>query len=68
MKMSSFPWEPTRNNTSDSSRLRDLNMSAIKITGACRFAIVGPNDAMILPYDANRDRMEFSEGTGDIPH
>jgi hypothetical protein len=27
-------------------------------------ANIAPNDAMILPYDANPGRMEFSERTG----
>jgi hypothetical protein len=33
------------------------------IPSACRIANIALNDAMILPYDANPDRMEFSEGT-----
>ena len=29
----------------------------------CRIASIGPNDAMILPHDANPVRMKFSERT-----
>ena len=32
------------------------------IPSACRFANIALKDAMILPYDANPGRMEFSEG------
>lgn len=42
-------------------RFRDLNRSAANIPSACRIAIIVLNDAMILPYGANLDRMEFSE-------
>jgi hypothetical protein len=35
------------------------------IPSPCRIATIAINDAMILPYDANLARMEFSEGTGD---
>jgi hypothetical protein len=40
-----------------------LNRSAANIPNACRIAIIVLNDAMILSYDANLGRMEFSEGT-----
>ena len=40
-----------------------LNMSTTNITSACKIANIGPDDAMILSYDANPDRMEFSERT-----
>jgi hypothetical protein len=30
----------------------------------CSIANIALNDAMILPYNANLRRMEFSEGTG----
>jgi hypothetical protein len=39
-------------------------MSAKNIPSARRIANIALNDAMILPYDANPDRMEFSERTG----
>jgi hypothetical protein len=41
-----------------------LNWSATNIPSACRIANIALNDAMILSYDANLGRMEFSEGTG----
>jgi hypothetical protein len=47
-----------------SSRQRDLNRSATSIPSACRIANIALKDAMILPYDANLGRMEFSESTG----
>ena len=53
-----------RNKFSTSSRLRDLNRSATNIPSACRIANIAFNDAMILSYDANLGRMEFSERTG----
>jgi len=31
-----------------------------------RSSSIHPNDAMILPYDANPTRMRFSEGTGGL--
>jgi hypothetical protein len=46
-------------------RHRDLNRSATNIPSAHRIANIALNDAMILPYDANPGRMEFSERTGD---
>ena len=49
---------------SASSRLHDLNRSTTNIPSACRIANIALNDAMILPYDANPGRMEFSERTG----
>jgi hypothetical protein len=41
-------------------------MSATNIPSACRIANIASNDAMILSYDANLGRMEFSEGTGQF--
>jgi hypothetical protein len=41
-----------------------LNRSATSIPSACRIANIALNDAMILSYDANLGRMEFSERTG----
>jgi hypothetical protein len=38
-------------------------MSAINIPSACRIANINPNDAMILPHDANPARVTFSERT-----
>jgi hypothetical protein len=38
--------------------------SATNIPSACRIANIAFNDAMILSYDANLGRMEFSERTG----
>jgi hypothetical protein len=38
-------------------------MSATNIPSAWTIANIDPNDAMILPYDANPDRMTFSERT-----
>jgi hypothetical protein len=35
----------------------------MNIPSACRIANIAINDAMILPYDANPGRMEFSERT-----
>jgi hypothetical protein len=43
---------------------RDLNKSATNIPSACKIANIALNDALILYYDANLGRMEFSEGTG----
>jgi len=43
-----------------------LNKSATNIPSECRIANIDPNDAMILPHNANPDRIEFSESTGDI--
>src|ERR1019366_4012872 len=43
-------------------RNRDLNRSTTNIPSACRIANIAINDAMILPYDANLARIEFSEG------
>jgi len=40
-----------------------LNRSATNIPSACRIANIALNDAMILSYDANLGRMEFSERT-----
>jgi hypothetical protein len=36
----------------------------MNIPSACRIANIADQDAMILPYDANPRRMEFSERTG----
>ena len=36
----------------------------MKIPSARRIANIAQNNAMILPYDANPGRMEFSETTG----
>jgi hypothetical protein len=49
-----------RNKFSASGWLRDLNMSATNIPSECKIATIALNDAMILPYDANPGRMEFS--------
>jgi hypothetical protein len=38
-------------------------MSATNITSKCRIASIAPDDAMILPHDANLRRMKFSERT-----
>src|SRR5260370_42033371 len=38
-------------------------MSATNITSKCRIASIAPDDAMILPHDANPGRMKFSEST-----
>src|ERR1019366_1125506 len=38
--------------------------STTNIPSACRIANIAINDTMILPYDANPARMEFSERTG----
>jgi hypothetical protein len=43
-----------------------LNKSAANIPSECRIASIGPDDAMILPHDANPDRIEFSETTTAI--
>jgi hypothetical protein len=57
------------------ARARALNRSATSIPSACRIAIITLNDAMILSYDANPNRMESSErkrppaacrGTGNV--
>jgi hypothetical protein len=48
-----------------SSLRRDFNMSAMNITSECRIASITPDDAMVIPHDANLRRMEFSERTGD---
>ena len=48
------------------SRRHDLNMSATNIPSACKIANIAQNDAMILPYHANLDRMIFSERTGIV--
>ena len=45
------------------SRLLDLNRSVTNIQSACRISSIALNDAMILSYEANLGRMEFSEGT-----
>jgi hypothetical protein len=42
-------------------------MSATNITSKCKIASIAPDDAMILPHDANLRRMKFSERTG-APH
>jgi hypothetical protein len=36
----------------------------MNIPSACRIATIALNNAMILPYDANLGRMEFSERAG----
>jgi hypothetical protein len=41
-----------------------LNKSATNIPTECRSASIGPDDAMILPHDANPGRMQFWERTG----
>jgi hypothetical protein len=41
-----------------------LNKSATKIPSECKIASIDPDDAMILPHDANPGRIEFSETTG----
>src|ERR1035437_10581610 len=41
--------------------------SATNIPSACRIANIAFNDAMILSYDANPSRIEFSERTSDKP-
>ena len=46
-----------------SSRHRDLNRPTANIPSAYRIANIALNDAVILPYDANPGRMEFSEWT-----
>ena len=38
-------------------------MPVMNIPSACTIASIALNDGMILPYDANPSRMEFSEGT-----
>jgi hypothetical protein len=45
---------------------RDLNISATNMPSACRIANIDPNDAMILPRDANPRRIRFSERTGSV--
>jgi hypothetical protein len=40
-----------------------LNKSATNISSECKIASIGPDDAMILPHDANPGRIEFSERT-----
>ncbi len=49
-------------------RFRYLNRSAANIPSACRIAFIFLNDAMILPYGSNLDRMEFSERTHTSAH
>jgi hypothetical protein len=39
---------------------------ATNIPSACKTANIAQNDAMILSYEANLGRMEFSERTGAI--
>jgi hypothetical protein len=39
----------------------------MNIPSACRIANIALNDAMILPYDTNPGRMEFSEGQDMAP-
>src|SRR5262249_15410155 len=56
-----------RHGSSASSRLRDLNRSTTNKPSACRIANIAFNDAMILAYDANPGRMEFSERTAMWP-
>jgi len=51
---------------SASSRHRDLNISATNMPSACSIANIDPNDAMILPHDANLPRMTFSERISSI--
>ena len=46
------------------NQVRDWNRSATNIPSACRIANIDPNDAMILPHDANPNRLTFSERTG----
>jgi hypothetical protein len=40
-----------------------LNKSTTNIPSECKIASIGPDDAMILPHDANLDRIKFSERT-----
>jgi len=37
---------------------------ATNIPSACRIASIDPDDAMILPHEANPGRIKFSERTG----
>src|ERR1039457_7673306 len=62
--LSSSPWMrgAPQSGFSTLTRLRDLNRSATNIPSACRITNIAINDAMILPYDANLTRIEFSEG------
>ena len=41
----------------------EFNVCVSDVPSACRIANIALNDAMILSYDANLGRMEFSEGT-----
>src|ERR1035437_3197543 len=50
----------------DESGHRALNRSATNIPSACRIVNIAFNDAMILPYNANPSRIEFSERTGSL--
>jgi hypothetical protein len=43
-----------------------LNKSATNIPSEWKIASIGPDDAIILPHDANPDRIKFSERTGAI--
>jgi hypothetical protein len=43
---------------------RDLNKATMNIPSEFRIASIAPNHALILPNDANPDRMQFSERTG----
>jgi len=43
-----------------------LNRSATNIPSVCRITNIALNDAMILSYDANPNRMEFSERTRNV--
>ena len=44
-------------------QFRGLDRSTTNIPSACRIANIALNDAMILPYDVNLGRIEFSERT-----
>jgi hypothetical protein len=44
-----------------------LEQVATNIPSECRIASIDPDDAMILPHDANPGRIEFSETTALLP-
>jgi hypothetical protein len=43
-----------------------MPLGAANIPSECRIASIGPDDAMILPHDANPGRIKFSERTAPI--
>jgi hypothetical protein len=53
----------TNERFSASTRDRGLNKSATKFPSERKIANIAQNDTMILPYDPNSHRMEFSERT-----